>query len=93
MCRLARAGLCRCGPMCYDLSLPDRVAGWSSPVARWAHNPKVGGSNPPPATKCLEGFTEISRKPFFVVSSAHPAKTIGACPSHRNGARPIRERL
>lgn len=26
-------------------------AGWSSPVARWAHNPKVGGSNPPPATK------------------------------------------
>ena len=25
-------------------------AGWSSPVARWAHNPKVGGSNPPPAT-------------------------------------------
>ena len=26
------------------------IAGWSSPVARWAHNPKVGGSNPPPAT-------------------------------------------
>jgi hypothetical protein len=25
-------------------------AGWSSLVARWAHNPKVGGSNPPPAT-------------------------------------------
>ena len=30
------------------------VAGWSSPVARWAHNPKVGGSNPPPATKLLQ---------------------------------------
>ena len=30
---------------CYDDS-----AGWSSLVARWAHNPKVGGSNPPPAT-------------------------------------------
>src|ERR1700729_2210480 len=26
-------------------------AGWSSLVARWAHNPKVGGSNPSPATK------------------------------------------
>ncbi len=26
-------------------------AGWSSLVARRAHNPKVGGSNPPPATK------------------------------------------
>ena len=25
-------------------------AGWSSLVARRAHNPKVGGSNPPPAT-------------------------------------------
>src|SRR6266550_3183739 len=25
-------------------------AGWSSPVARWAHNPKVAGSNPAPAT-------------------------------------------
>jgi hypothetical protein len=29
----------------------DVIAGWSSLVARWAHNPKVGGSNPPPATK------------------------------------------
>src|SRR5688500_15363585 len=27
------------------------VAGWSSLVARWAHNPKVAGSNPVPATK------------------------------------------
>ena len=36
------------------------IAGWSSLVARWAHNPKVGGSNPSPATikKTLfnEGF-------------------------------------
>ncbi len=29
------------------LGFPD--AGWSSPVARWAHNPKVAGSNPAPA--------------------------------------------
>ena len=26
-------------------------AGWSSQVARWAHNPKVAGSSPAPATK------------------------------------------
>ena len=26
------------------------VAGWSSSVARWAHNPEVRGSNPRPAT-------------------------------------------
>ena len=30
-------------------------AGWSSPVARWAHNPKVAGSNPAPATKYAKG--------------------------------------
>ncbi len=29
---------------------PD--AGWSSLAARRAHNPKVVGSNPAPATKC-----------------------------------------
>ena len=29
-------------------------AGWSSPVARWAHNPKVAGSNPAPATNLHE---------------------------------------
>jgi hypothetical protein len=27
------------------------IAGWSSSVARRAHNPKVAGSNPAPATK------------------------------------------
>ena len=27
------------------------IAEWSSLVARRAHNPKVGGSNPPSATK------------------------------------------
>ncbi len=34
------------------LTLSD--AGWSSPVARRAHNPKVVGSNPAPATKLME---------------------------------------
>src|SRR5580692_5223465 len=42
---------------CYDHS-----AGWSSLVARWAHNPKVGGSNPPPATKIFrDSFLQVSR--------------------------------
>ena len=31
------------------------VAGWSSTVARRAHNPKVAGSNPVPATKWSRG--------------------------------------
>src|SRR5712691_8937415 len=41
-------------PHCYD-----RGAGWSSLVARWAHNPKVGGSNPPPATNAIIGLRGI----------------------------------
>jgi hypothetical protein len=37
----------------------DQNAGWSSLVARWAHNPKVGGSNPPPATNAIIGLRAI----------------------------------
>src|SRR5579859_1329298 len=33
----------------YSEGSPD--AGWSSSVARWAHNPEVEGSNPSPATE------------------------------------------
>ncbi len=42
------------------------VAGWSSLVARRAHNPKVVGSNPSPATKTLTRLLEISSRAFFV---------------------------
>ncbi len=41
-----------------------RDAGWSSLVARRAHNPKVGGSNPPPATKISKGV-RFHVDPFF----------------------------
>ena len=34
---------------CYKFA--SLVAGWSSLVARRAHNPKAAGSNPAPATK------------------------------------------
>ncbi len=43
-------------------------AGWSSPVARWAHNPKVAGSNPAPATRInalsVKALRPISRQGF-----------------------------
>ena len=42
------------------------VAGWSSLVARWAHNPKVEGSNPSPATN-IWGFTVPTVNPLFVI--------------------------
>jgi hypothetical protein len=35
-------------------------AGWSSSVARWAHNPEVVGSNPTPATKTEAGSEQGS---------------------------------
>jgi hypothetical protein len=46
-----------------SLSLNDHitkpVAGWSSPVARQAHNLKVTGSNPVPATKNKKHISEL----------------------------------
>ncbi len=42
------------------------IAGWSSPVARRAHNPKVASSNLAPATKQIKGL-RIGRNPFFFV--------------------------
>ncbi len=42
-------------------------AGWSSPVARWAHNPKVDSSNLSPATNLIEAFGEWTTGGFFVV--------------------------
>ena len=41
------------------------IAGWSSLVARWAHNPKVVGSNPAPATKYKEGFEKSNPLKFL----------------------------
>ena len=37
----------------------DINAGWSSPVARQAHNLKVAGSNPAPATNKINDLAEL----------------------------------
>ena len=39
--------------------LADSDAGWSSLAARRAHNPKVVGSNPTPATSFLKARTSV----------------------------------
>jgi hypothetical protein len=50
------------------------VAGWSSLVARWAHNPKVEGSNPSPATNPkLHQFNTL-----LVVSAVRDVCAFGA---------------
>ena len=40
---------------------PDSIvdAGWSSPVARQAHNLKVVGSNPTPATNIIQSYQRL----------------------------------
>ena len=43
----------------YNTVQIDIIAGWSSPVARQAHNLKVVGSNPAPAT--IETHTTIGK--------------------------------
>src|ERR1700736_6384477 len=53
----------------------DRSAGWSSLVARWAHNPKVGGSNPPPATK---SFIELRASDVFTAGAKKGNKPASA---------------
>src|SRR5580700_5722040 len=54
----------------------DRSAGWSSLVARWAHNPKVGGSNPPPATNFLIG---LQAKLLFPDTARFPRNRLLDC--------------
>jgi hypothetical protein len=52
----------------FDAFLPDcyyQIAGWSSLVARWAHNPKVAGSNPAPATNQTIHSEQLRRCTFL----------------------------
>ena len=46
-----------------SLFLRHYIAGWSSLVARWAHNPKVRGSNPLPATNLVPWCSWLTRLP------------------------------
>ena len=51
------------------------VAGWSSPVARQAHNLKVGGSNPPPATNFFDCMVQSTPDRYYVYVLRNPAGT------------------
>src|SRR5882762_9971189 len=62
-----------------QLDCYDETAGWSSLVARWAHNPKVGGSNPPPATNFinhLAGFTDFHLGQIRVTNSRYCTEVV-----------------
>src|SRR5271154_778469 len=64
-----------CSRGCYD-----QTAGWSSLVARWAHNPKVGGSNPSPATNLLQRPTPTTGvNPDSKLISKNITPSLGVC--------------
>ncbi len=63
-------------------------AGWSSLVARRAHNPKVVGSNPAPATKFFIKISNTKSKRYpvagwssLVARRAHNPKVVGSNPA------------
>ena len=67
---------------------PPIAAGWSSPVARQAHNLKAAGSNPAPATTDREAPDASGAGAFFVFSpyrSTNPA----ACITPANRTRTV----
>ena len=50
------------------MDLQNMDAGWSSLVARRAHNPKAVGSNPAPATNLLNAKRDNDHHTFLPVS-------------------------
>ena len=58
------------GANCYIYKVND--AGWSSLEARRAHNPKVAGSNPAPATNLNQGVSSKSWPLFFWLKNHSP---------------------
>ena len=50
------------------------IAGWSSPVARQAHNLKVVGSNPTPATNIFWILNFLNITNFFLFYPQKSAK-------------------
>ena len=55
-------------------------AGWSSPVARQAHNLKVAGSNPAPATKSSHISTHLPKR--FASPRSDPAPRVASRQLH-----------
>lgn len=63
---------------------PHGDAGWSSPVARQAHNLKVAGSNPAPATKSSTTHPTQPRKHKLAGPTALPHAPWAAEPCDKN---------
>ena len=69
----------------------SRVAGWSSLIARWAHNPKVGGSNLLPATN--DTYTERSSESDDLFASSASAEATADAPKRAVPLSGVRRRV
>ena len=69
--------LCSARDLCHALPIG---AGWSRLAARRAHNPKVGGSNPPPATTCQDRRSALRGVGFFACARRCPFEAVAESP-------------
>ena len=69
----------------FDEATQRLIAGWSSPVARQAHNLKVTGSNPVPATKLLSSTDETARLRRAFSFAARVYRRVGGSASPHGG--------
>ena len=58
--------------------LKINIAGWSSLEARRAHNPKVAGSNPAPATQAFIVYAQIAQ---LVEQRTENPRVVGSIPT------------
>ena len=86
-CPNQRSGSRRGWQISMDGLKMNEIAGWSSPVARRAHNPKVASSNLAPATKHIKGL-RFDRDPFFLLRY-HLSRIIPKAPDFRLGMKAI----
>lgn len=64
------------------------IAGWSSLVARRAHNPKVAGSNPAPAINMVPWSSWLGRLP--VTQEITGSSPVGTVPLDLRGTNSIK---
>ena len=69
----------------------NSVAGWSSLVARWAHNPKVASSNLAPATNIVAN-ADLSRSAFCFGAPGRAHLLGGGSPLRSRQGEPLAER-
>ena len=72
--------------MWFEIRSKKTDAGWSSLVARRAHNPKVVGSNPAPATNTSKTISTLKGVFLYLPFVKMPGKIPGLMPYPRRAS-------